>query len=249
MYAAPGPNAVVLLCSEGGSPDCQGAQEGLVATAVFTSVDVLDTTSGTPTLSQISGYGAVMAETDNTPSNGTALGNLLAAYYALGGKHLTICTYGFSNPWEIGGNVMTGADAALTNVGSNGTVSGNIVATVPGDPIFTGVNLATVTFSNNDNYAHPGLASGATLLATDGAGVDMIARSSGGVINFNAWPASEGASASFYQLLANMLTNGAPSSGTPTTPAPPTWVLMGAGFLGLALYQTRARWARGPIAR
>ena len=123
MYAPPGPNAVVLLCSEGGSPDCQGAQEGLVATAVFTSVDVLDTTmSGTPTLSQISGYGAVMAETDNTPSNGTALGNLLAAYYALGGKsipddlHLRLQPH----PWEIGGNVMTGADAALTNVGSNG---------------------------------------------------------------------------------------------------------------------------------
>ncbi|HVO97297.1 MAG TPA: hypothetical protein VMT15_04485 [Bryobacteraceae bacterium] len=210
----------------------------MLATGLFSSVDVFDTTSSTPTLSAISGYGFVLAWTDSIPSSGAAVGNLLASYYALGGRHLTVATYGFSNPWEISGTIMTGGYVALTNVGANGDVSGNVVASVPSDPIFSGITLSTVTFSHNGNYSHPGLASGATLLATDGAGINMIARSSLGVVNVNMWPGG-GGSASFFKLLGQTLTNG---STLPPTPAPPTWILLATGLAGLALYQMKDRW-------
>ena len=119
-----------------------------------------------------------------------------------------MATYAFSNLWAIGGAITTGADAGLTNSASNTTPRGNLVATVPGDPIFNGINLSTLTYFTNSNFANPGLAPGATLLATDGGGVDMIARSANGVIDVNLYPGFNnvtGNNAELYALLANTL--------------------------------------------
>jgi len=243
VQAAPGAGALALLCAENNSPGCFGAQANLQATNKFTSVDAFDVTTSTPALSTISGYGAVLAWTDNVPADPTGLGNLLASYYNLGGKHLVVSTYGFSNPWAISGTVMTGSFAALTNLGTNGTVSGSLVAVVPSDPIFTGTTLSSVTYFENLNYAHPGLAPGATLLATDGAGVNMIARSANGVIDFNVYPGSESATnAAFYNLLATALTSGGSVVSVPAL-TPVAVVLLIAGILLLAAFQLRRRTA------
>jgi hypothetical protein len=178
----------------------------LLATGDFSSVNDLDVTSSTPTLAQLQGYDAILAYTNNAPADGTALGNVLAQYYALGGKELTVATFAFSDFFAIGGAVMAGNDAALTNVGVNGGVSGNLVATVPSDPIFNGIDLSMVSYFNNPNFAHPGLAAGATLLATDGSGIDMIARSANGIVDVNLFPSSGfGNNGEFYQLLAQTL--------------------------------------------
>ncbi len=211
----------------------------MLATGLFSSVTDIDAASSTPTLAQLSSYGAILAYTNYEPNDGTALGNVLADYYALGGKALTIATYGLSNPWEIGGAVMTGDDAALTNLGTNGSVSGNLVATVPSDPIFNGIDLATFTYFYNGNFANPGLATGATLLATDGAGVDMIARSEDGIVNVNLFPGVEGNgdNPQVYQLLAQTLT----PSTTSTIPEPGTLMLFGTALLGVAGILRRKR--------
>jgi hypothetical protein len=238
--------SLALLCAEGATAGCAGAQALMQATAAFTTVDVYDVTSGNPALATISGYNAILAWTDDSPADPAGLGNLLASYASLGGKHLTVATYAFSNPWAITGAIMSGNYAALTNLGVNGTTSGNLVATVPGDPIFTGITLSSVVYFENDNFAHPGLASGATLLATDGAGVDMIARSASGVIDVNLVPGFYGTNnAAFYSLLANTLTLGPTvTPGPAVTPIPATWLLTLTGIVGLAMFQMRERLAQ-----
>jgi len=243
LNATPGAGALALVCAESGST-CNGAQARFQATGQFTSGDVFSATSSTPALSAISGYGYVLAWTDYTPADPTALGNLLASYYDLGGKHLTIATYSFSNPWAMSGAVMSGNYAALTNVGSNGAVTGNIVTTVS-DPIFSGINMSSVLFFHNTNYTHPGLAPGATLLATDGAGVNMIARSANGVIAANLFPGDQSPSnAAFYSLLAATLTNGTGGPAPATTAGAPAigpfaGLLLVAGMMAVAVYSLR----------
>ena len=232
-------NSLAILCSDS---SCGTVQTSMLATTAFSVVDMYDVSSTNPSLGTISGYNAVLAYTNSTAGDPTGLGNLLASYANLGGKHVTIATYSFSTPWAILGTIMTGNFAALTNVGTNGTVGTTMVAVVPGDPIFTGVTLSSVTYFVNSNYAHPGLAAGATLLANDGGANGMIARSSGGVINVNVWPGGSGANPAFFTLLANTLTLGPTvTAAPPTTPIPTTWLLMLTGMVGLTLYQSRER--------
>ena len=220
---------LALLCAENDAT-CDGAVAALQATGDFSSVVGFDTTTGTPLLSQISGFDAVLEWTDNTPADGTALGNLLASYYALGGKNLTVASYSFSTGFDIGGAIMTGGYAGLTDSGTFVTPSGNIVAAVAGDRIFNGIDLSAVSYYHAA-LADPGLAPGATLLATDGAGVDLIARSSLGVIDVNLYPGAVSANnAEFYQLLANTL-----------VPEPTTLGFVGAGFLALIVARRRRK--------
>jgi len=248
LGATPGPGALALVCAEGASLNCNGALARMQATGQFSSVDVFDTTTSTPTLSALSGYGFVLAWTDYTPASPTTLGNVLASYYDLGGKRLTIATYSFSNPWAISGTVMTGAYSALTNLGTNGNVSGNIVPTGP-DPIFNGVTLSAVQFFHNSNYTHPGLAAGGQLLATDGAGINMIARSSNGVINVNLFPGDQSPSnPAFFSLLASTLTNNTASPSAPVASGAPALtptavVFLAAGMMLVAFHSLRRRTA------
>lgn len=213
--AAPGPGSLAILCADGG---CVGAQARFTATARFTSVDVFDITSSTPTLAAVQGYGNMIVWTNNNPADGSAVGNLLADYYDLGGKHLTICTYSFSAGWAISGRVMTGNYVGLQG-GSTGDVSGNFQVMAPSDPIFTGLDLTGLAYFHNGNFSHPTLAPGASLLATDGSGVYMMARSSNGVINANLFPGDIGSNnAKLYELLASAVLNGG-SGGVAPVPS------------------------------
>jgi hypothetical protein len=240
--------SLALLCAEGGTSGCNGVQANMLATGAFSTVDVYDVTSSLPAIGAISGYNAVLAWTDYTPSNPVGLGNLLVSYVNLGGRHLTMATYAFSTPWEIDGGITGGFYAALTNLGVNGTVGTTLVATVPGDAIFTGITLSAVTYFVNINYAHPGLAPdlapAATVLATDANGIYLIARSPNGVINMNIWPAGHGANSAFFTLLANTLTLGPTANAVPLLAAPTTGLLMLTGIVGLTLFQARERLAQ-----
>lgn len=189
----------------------------LAATGLFSTIDVFDAGSGTPTLAALLAHDAILAITNSSPSDGVALGNVLAGA-ADNGRRVVVATYALSQPWWISGKMQTPGYSPLVNINTNGDVSGNLVAIVPSDPIFTGVNLSTLTYFHNSNFAHPALDAGATLLATDGAGVDMIARNANGrIYALNLFPeAGSGGNADLFRLVANSLAAGAASVVVPT---------------------------------
>jgi len=203
-------NILVLGADSGGDPSSQ-----LMGLDGITSSTYYDTTVGTPSLASIQGYSAILAYTNYVPFDGTALGDVLKQYVD-GGGQVVLATYALSPSWAISGGIMTPGYSPLIDNSIDAQPSGSLVATVPGNPIFNGVDLSSLTYFSNGNFAVPGLDSGATLLATDGIGTYMIAvNAAGNVYADNLFPEDyAGNNGQFYQLLANELT----SSQTVTVP-------------------------------
>jgi hypothetical protein len=223
------PKLLVIYSLSSPAPD-------LLATGKFSVVDSFDGDTGTPTLGLLMGYDTILAFTDAIPASGVNLGNVLADAVDAG-KPVTVATYGFSNPWEISGRIATAPYAPLVNVLVNGDVSGNLVAVMPSDPIFSGINLGAIVYSHNGNFAHPALAPGAVLLATDGAGINMIARSaSGRVMGINLYPEhGVGDNPEFFKLVANVVTNSGAVTVDHTIPTLSEWSLVAMALLLLAV--------------
>lgn len=177
--------------------------------STFSTVDDWEAnTSGTPTLQDLSTYNTVIAYTNQSPNDPAGLGDVLADYVDAGGC-VVFSTYSMSNPWAITGRITNTGYSPLTNLGTNGSVSGDLVALVPSDPIFDGVDLNTLSYFNNSNFAYSGLDSGATLIADDGAQHNMIARNaSGNVVGMNLFPDDDGDNnADLYTLFVNAAAN------------------------------------------
>ena len=212
-----------------------------VATGAFTGVSAIDVMSSTPSLSTLDAFDTVLAFTDFFPANPAALGNVLADYVDQGHR-IDLATYGFSTPWSVTGRITTTGYSPLTNLGVNGNVSGSLSAVVPSDSVFTGVDPSTFHYRYDSSYAHPGLDAGATLLATDGNGINMIARSGNGLVtDFNIFPATYYFQPqALYEMMANALTQplGSPAI---STPEPGSMALLGLASLGMAGYGWRRR--------
>jgi hypothetical protein len=192
-----------LLILEAGAapPDTE-----LMASGYFNTVDSLNTTSSTPTLAQLTPYDRVLAVTNNTPADGAALGNVLADYVDAGGN-VVICTYAISPDWLISGRITSPGYSPLLSSGTTADVSGNLNVLVPSDPMFVGVDIGSLVYFHNNNFAVPDLAAGALLLADDGAGTRMIARNaSNSVVAMNLFAARYSPNnAEFFELLANAI--------------------------------------------
>lgn len=192
----------------------------LESLAVFSAVDTFDHSSGTPTLAELQAYDAVLAYSNDTPLDPVALGDVLADYVDTG-RCLALTTYAFSDIWSFEGRIMDPGYSPFQITADADLVSldGSMVAVAPADPIFTGVNLGALTYQSNDNMSDGTLDPGAILLATDGAGVNMVARaSSRPITGFNVFAESASCAsnnAEMFRLIANSLSNclvvGAPS--------------------------------------
>ncbi|HEY3755801.1 MAG TPA: hypothetical protein VGL42_06590 [Opitutaceae bacterium] len=201
-------NTLLILTDDFGS----GAPVTELDARGFSATDYDDLSSGTPSLSLLQGFDEVLEYTDYPSNDPTALGNVLGQYVA-GGGHVVIGTYAMSDPWAVGGSIAS--LNPLVNVGSNTGVSGAIVLTAAGANLGVGVDFNTLSYYNNGNFADPTLAAGATLLATDGAGVDMIAiNSANNVIGFNTFPNDQSGvdNDQYYNLLGNVLNDFGPSA-------------------------------------
>ncbi len=213
------------------------AQAAFIATGKFSTVTIIDTQTSTPVLADLQGFTHVLAWSSAAPHDRLALGNVLADYYDLPGKHLTVATYAYSTipsvaPFflpdpEIQGRVSAAPYAGFTNSGLIGDLSGSLVPAMPGDPIWAGIDLTQVFYFENQYMAHPSLAAGATLIAADGSGgsaIGLISRSQNGVTNVNFYPgAPQGESAGNNSAaLFKLLTNTFPSAPAVTDTIPPT---------------------------
>jgi bifunctional N-acetylglucosamine-1-phosphate-uridyltransferase/glucosamine-1-phosphate-acetyltransferase GlmU-like protein len=107
-------DSVLIIGSEAGNIGSYPTAE--LAVRGFTTVGTFDTTSATPAIADLSPYDSVLMYTDYPPNDPTTLGNVLADYADLG-KRLVIATYAFSDPWAIGGRIMTSGYSPLTNLG------------------------------------------------------------------------------------------------------------------------------------
>lgn len=224
------PNVLVL------GVDSDGLSGDLMGTGKLGSVSFYNPNFGLPSLSSLQGYNAVLVFTNSAPNDPVGLGDLLKDYADAGGG-VVINTYAFSSPWAIGGGITGAGYAPLVASGSNGDVSGKLVQVAP-SAIFNGVDLSALTYFHNDNYGQPGLAAGATLLATDGAGVNMIAvNGNGRIIANNTFPnygPSFGTNAEYYKLTANELV------AVSAVPEPASYAMLLAG-LGAVAFGAKRR--------
>jgi hypothetical protein len=218
-------NGEALLIVESSS---WGAPVAELGGGFFDTVDEFDAGVATPTLAQLLMYDAVLAYTDSTPSNAVGLGNVLADYVDAGGR-VVIATYSMSMPWDIQGRIQDPGYSPFNNF-VNGDVSGALNAVVPGDPVFSfpnSIDLGAITYFHNANFAQPVLDGGATLLADDGAGVNMFAiNAAANVGGLNLFPGLiPGNNAEFYEFVENTLVR--------VIPAPASLALLALGGLGI----------------
>ena len=223
--------SLLIVYSDKGS---QLAVDEFTDTGKFSSVDTYSAEHTTPVLGDLTGYDAVLAYTARPPDDGEALGNVLADYVDSGGT-LTLATYAFSGIsggiFSIAGRIMTEGYSPFTSKPSPTLVSGNLVK-VADDLIFTGISLPDVEYFHNSAIVDPGLATGALLLATDGAGHNMIAMNADrSIVGLNLFPGTASSpppanNAELYELMANTLD---PQLRVPT----PSAVVLGAIGIGL----------------
>ena len=79
---------------------------GLLGTGTFSTVDTFNTTTGTPTIAQLSGYSAVLVWSNYSPVDPVALGNVLADYFDAGGN-VVLAQYMWSRPGDLAGRFGT----------------------------------------------------------------------------------------------------------------------------------------------
>lgn len=212
--------------------------DSLTATGRFSTIDTFDHSGGTPTLAQLLAYDTVLAYSNDVPSDPVALGDVLADYVD-SGRCVVLGTYAFSENWAYSGRIMTpgyspfeiSLDADLSDP------SGDWIPTVPGDAIYDGVDVGALTYWYNDNYAEGLLDPGAELLATDGAGKNMLARAAARpVIGINVFLEDQSCdvenNAELWTLVANGLTTACNAYVPPVIQEIPT--LSAAGLAALA---------------
>jgi hypothetical protein len=176
----------VLGCDSTGSTRNALVSTGLIALEDLTD---LDACGAPPSLATLSDFGAVLVWSNFTPSQPDALGNVLADYVDQGGG-VVLATYVFSQPWRIGGRIITGVGYSPFGVSDNRfTTSGqlDLAHSNTSHPILQGVTAEF--YFTNSNYTNPVLTTGATLLAVDTAGNRVVAvNSTGRVVGISIYP-------------------------------------------------------------
>ncbi len=237
VMAQPAAATSIALIS-GLQSELDTVKAGLEATGQFTSVTtLLDSSVSGP--GDLGAYDAVLTWSDVPYANASQFGDALKAYVDTGGGVVT-ATYAQSAPWALAGGIA-GSGYMPFQIGAPGVDPGSsVVATVPGDVIFNGIDLGTIGFFTNVNYIDPVLDVGAELLATNGAGIEMIARNAAGnVISANMFPGL-GGSGDYFRLFGNMLLDVADADPQVAIPAPGALLLLGSGVLMLAARRRKA---------
>lgn len=143
----------VALCGAAStsSTACQWTtpQAVLQATGLFATVDIINVTAtgtGTPTLSQLLQYDALLCYTNSTPADHNAWGDVLADYVDAGGG-VVVAVFANSTLTagrNIGGRWQNGYEVVLDQGGTTsnaGAGLGNVP--VPGHPVMNGVTAFT----------------------------------------------------------------------------------------------------------
>lgn len=194
-----GGGRIALVHSDSGS----NVKNALVATGLFQNedVDIIDARFSTPSLSALEGYSAVLVWSNFPFQNPDLLGDTLADYVAQGGG-IVFATYVFSQPWRIGGRILGPGLIPFAVSNNRFTTSGTIdlANSNTSHPILASVEA--LSYFVNSNYTNPTLTEGATLVARDTSGNNLIAvNSTNRIVGISIFPSLGQAG----QIFANAL--------------------------------------------
>jgi hypothetical protein len=143
-----GESVLVVHAMKGMPPTfAADVQSHLMGTGAFLKVDLFDASVATPSLAQLAAYTAVLAFSDPSGfSNGTQLGDTLAAYFDGGGR-VVLAGEAFDPLAGVGGTFASGGYALATGPGFS-PLSGVLQILDPMSPLVTGV----MTLSANASF-------------------------------------------------------------------------------------------------
>ncbi|MGC8764149.1 MAG: hypothetical protein ACP5VN_11075 [Acidobacteriota bacterium] len=175
---AGGPIQVLLAMADdgGGEP----LRSELLSYPDVGTVDVFDTRSATPTLSQLQPYNVVVVWTNYLPTNPAGLGDVLADYVDAGGR-VILAVFSCDSYWGISGRLMTGGYSPLL-LGSVGYGTHTLGTYDAGHPIMAGV-ISASDYYYTSTIPEPG----ATLVASWSDGQPFVA-TKGCVVAVNSYP-------------------------------------------------------------
>lgn len=213
-------------------------QAKILATGQFTTVDVVDGGTTTPTLATMQTYDAILVYSDANFNDPVTLGNNLHAYLLSGGGVVdAIFNQQGTNPT---GAWQTNADFAQIPAGGGGPQATLGTVALPAHPIMAGVtsfNGGTSSYRGNG-----GLSAGATEVARWSTGELLVSYkpvAPGMVVSLNFFPPSSDSRADFWTastdgdlLLANALTFAAAGGAPPATiPTMSEWAMILFGLM------------------
>jgi uncharacterized repeat protein (TIGR02543 family) len=205
-------------------------QDKLVATGLFSQVDLVSLVGQSPSLALLKQYHAVLFYTNSSAlSDPVAWGDTLADY-ADGGGGVVIAAFSFVVPggsMGIDGRFSSGDYLPFTQNAQGGDYYLSIVHEVAADPILNGVN--TFNGGPSSHFCKVSLKSDATLIASWSNGYPLVATiqpTTGRIVGLNFFPVSSDVSDYYWDastdgalLMANSLIWAA---STGDTLAPPT---------------------------
>jgi len=142
--------SVAIAAADNNTCNLGDVQTKLISTGRFSSVDILDVMTTSPTLIELTAYDAVISWSNLTYSSGSQLGDVLADYVdAGGGVVMAVFATSTTTPnrfltgrWASGGyEVIQSQSGNLANAQSLGAI------VQPGHPLMAGVNTLSASLA------------------------------------------------------------------------------------------------------
>lgn len=196
----------------------------VLASGLFSQVDVFRVDTATPTLAELQQYAAVLVYSDASFANAQNLGNVLADYVDAGGG-VVIGTFAHSTTFGFAGRLATGGYLPFTLSGGSSAPGGlTLVINQSGHPILAGVS----SFNGGSSSYHNDISAtaGTTLVASWSNGRPLVGARQVGLsrlVGLNFYPPSSAARSDFWsagtdggRIMANsLLWAASQSSGVP----------------------------------
>jgi len=207
----------------------------LVATGQFSTVDVIDAGSVTPTVAQLQAYRSILVWSNGSFADSTTLGNNIDTYLR-GGGGVVIAVFANTDPGiiDLRGAFATNVDSPMTVAPQSQGVELTLgTIHVPGSPLLAGV---TSFDGGTSSYHDPGtLTPGAVDIADWSNGTPLVATkliNNFLVVALNFFPPSSDARSDFWksstngtQLMVNALLNAGTGARSLAVPTLSEWAL------------------------
>ena len=159
-------DVAIAAAAQASLTDCRytDVQAFLMGTGQFSSVDIVDVVTTTPSLATLQGYDAVLTWSNTSYNSAAAMGDVLADYIDAGGG-VVVATFAHGGGQAIAGRWASGGYEVITNISGQTTGAATLGAVLePSHPVMQGVN-SFVGGSSSYRPTSTTLSAGSTLIA------------------------------------------------------------------------------------